>query len=84
MTSELLLSANPDWLFVFDRDSAIGNQKEGQSAKQVLDNPLVNKTNAWQNNRVIYLDSSSIYIAGGLQSYLRLIDDVNKALDAKP
>ncbi|GKW22821.1 siderophore ABC transporter substrate-binding protein [Pectobacterium polonicum] len=84
VTSELLLSANPDWLFVFDRDSAIGNQKEGQSAKQVLDNPLVNKTNAWQNNRVIYLDSSSIYIAGGLQSYLRLIDDVNKALDAKP
>ncbi|MGX8942201.1 hypothetical protein ACWWJF_20080 [Symbiopectobacterium sp. Eva_TO] len=29
------------------------------------------------------LSSASLYIAGGLQSYSRLIDDVNKALDKK-
>ncbi|MCV9879912.1 siderophore ABC transporter substrate-binding protein [Brenneria izbisi] len=82
VTSEFLLSVNPEWLFVLDRDSAIG-RTGSESALQVLDNPLIHKTAAWQNNRVIYLDSSSLYIAGGLQSYQALIRDVNDALDKK-
>ncbi|MBG6244913.1 iron ABC transporter substrate-binding protein [Candidatus Symbiopectobacterium sp. 'North America'] len=82
VTAELLLSINPEWLFVLDRDSAIGTTG-GLPAQQVLDNPLVTKTKAWQNQHVMYLDSASLYIAGGLQSYSRLIDDVNKALDKK-
>ncbi|WP_409307468.1 siderophore ABC transporter substrate-binding protein [Pectobacterium sp. B1J-3] len=79
VTSEFLLSVNPEWLFVLDRDSAIG-RPGGESAQQVLDNPLIHKTAAWQNNRVIYLDSASLYIAGGLQSYQELVRDVNDAL----
>ncbi|WP_114192376.1 siderophore ABC transporter substrate-binding protein [Edaphovirga cremea] len=80
VTSEFILNANPDWLFVLDRDNAIG-RTEGQSAQQILDNPLINKTKAWQNNRIIYLDSASLYIAGGIQSYTLLMDKVNAALD---
>ncbi|WP_427846349.1 siderophore ABC transporter substrate-binding protein [Brenneria salicis] len=82
VTSEFLLSVNPEWLFVLDRDSAIG-RTGSESALQVLDNPLIYKTAAWRNNRVIYLDSSSLYIAGGLQSYQALVRDVNDALDKK-
>lgn len=82
VTAELLLSINPEWLFVLDRDSAIGTTG-GLPAQQVLDNPLVTKTKAWQNQHVVYLDSASLYIADGLQSYSRLIDDANKALDKK-
>lgn len=63
VTSEFILNANPDWLFVLDRDNAIG-RTEGQSAQQVLDNPLIHKTKAWQNDRIVYLDSASLYIAG--------------------
>ncbi|MCL2899989.1 siderophore ABC transporter substrate-binding protein [Brenneria sp. WC1b.1] len=82
VTSEFLLSVNPEWLFVLDRDSAIGRSGTGgESARQVLDNPLIHKTSAWQNDRVVYLDSSSLYIAGGLQTYKNLIADVNNALD---
>lgn len=80
VTAELLLSINPEWLFVLDRDSAVGTVG-GQSAQQVLDNPLVNKTKAWQNQHVVYLDSASLYIAGGLQSYQRLVDQINTVLD---
>ncbi|ATA24260.1 iron ABC transporter substrate-binding protein [Brenneria goodwinii] len=84
VTSEFLLSVNPDWLFVLDRDSAIGRTGAGgESAQQVLDNPLVHKTNAWQNKHIVYLDSTSIYISSGLQSYKNLIADVNNALDKK-
>lgn len=80
VSSEFILQTNPDWLFVLDRDNAIG-RKEGQSAQQVLDNPLIRKTSAWKNQHVVYLDSASLYIAGGLQSYGQLMDKINISLD---
>lgn len=80
VSSEFILQTNPDWLFVLDRDSAIG-RKEGQSAQQVLDNPLIRKTHAWKNRQVVYLDSASLYIAGGVQSYTQLMDKINVSLD---
>ena len=57
---EAISEANPDILYVVDRDAAIG--QEGESAKQVLDNELVATTNAWKNDEVIYLDGSRWYI----------------------
>lgn len=80
VTSEFILNANPEWLFVLDRDNAIG-RAEGQSAQQVLDNPLIHKTKAWQNNHIVYLDSASLYIAGGVQSYTQLMDKIASVLD---
>ena len=79
VTSEFILSVNPDWLFVLDRDSAIG-RPSSESAKQVLNNPLIEKTNAWQQNRIIYLDSTSMYIAGGIQTYNELMDQISSVL----
>lgn len=85
VSPEFIMEANPDWLFVLDRDSAIGSKKEGASANQVLDNPLVRRTNAWKNQRVVYLDSGSLYIAGGIQSYGNLMAQVNQVLsNTKP
>lgn len=80
VNAEFLLSVNPDWLFVLDRDSAIGNT-DAQSAKQVLDNSLMHKTKAWQNNKIVYLDSSAMYIAGGIQTYNQLLDQINQVMD---
>ncbi len=79
VSPEFIMEANPDWLFVLDRDSAIGS-KEGASANQVLDNALVRRTNAWKNQRVVYLDSGSLYIAGGIQSYSNLMTQVKQVL----
>lgn len=79
VTSEFILSINPQWLFVLDRDNAIGN-KEAQSAQQVLNNDLIQKTDAWQNNHIVYLDSTSMYIAGGIQTYSHLMDQISEAL----
>lgn len=84
VSPEFIMEANPDWLFVLDRDSAIGS-KDGASANQVLDNPLVRRTNAWKNQRVVYLDSGSLYIAGGIQSYSNLMTQVKQVLsNTKP
>ncbi|WP_390215065.1 siderophore ABC transporter substrate-binding protein [Brenneria goodwinii] len=83
VSAEFLLQYNPDWLFVVSRDSAIG-RGEAESARQVLNNPLVHKTTAWQKNQIVYLDSAALYLAGGLQSYSRMMDDVANALDRHP
>ncbi|MBI6854251.1 siderophore ABC transporter substrate-binding protein [Pseudomonas cichorii] len=74
--SEFILKTNPDWLFVIDRDVAVGATG---AAQQVLDNPLVRQTNAWQKGNVLYLDPSVWYLAGGgIQALGRMIAQVEE------
>ncbi len=80
VNAELLVKLNPDWLFVIDRDSAIA-RSDAQPAAEVLDNALVRKTAAWNKGQIAYLDSSAVYIAGGIQTYSKLMDDINNALE---
>ncbi|AGF74896.1 ferric anguibactin-binding protein [Bartonella australis AUST/NH1] len=63
VSPEFILKTNPDWLLVIDRDAAIG--REGQSAAQLLDNDLIQKTTAGMKGQTIYLDSWSWYRASG-------------------
>lgn len=76
---EYILQANPDWLFVLDRDAAIG--REGQAAKRLLDNGLVNATNAAKKNQIVYLDAVNWYLldSAGITA---LKDNVDQLLQA--
>lgn len=76
---EFIREANPDLLYVVDRDAAIG--EEGKSAEEILDNALVRKTDAWKNDKVTYVDAEAWYIVvGGLTGIGTLIDDIEKSL----
>lgn len=76
---EFIAEANPDWLFVVDRDAAIGSG--GAAAAQVLDNPLVAGTTAWSSDQVVYVDSADWYItSGGLGTLDQILDQVTSAL----
>lgn len=77
---EFLLETNPDRLFVIDRDAAIG-EAEGQPAEQVLDNPLVHETTAWQEEQITYLTPFDWYIitGAGLDSMNRMLAEVAEA-----
>lgn len=69
---EYIQTLNPDVIFVVDRASAIG----GEPSIGVLDNALVDSTNAAQNDRIIILDAIAWYIVtGGYQSTLTMIND---------
>lgn len=69
---EYIQTLNPDVIFVVDRAAAIG----GEPSIGVLDNALVDSTNAAQNDRIIILDAIAWYIVtGGYQSTLTMIND---------
>ncbi len=76
---EYILEKNPDWIFVLDRETAIGESQQNVAAKKVLENELINKTKAKQKNQIIYVDAPALYIAGGLrtyQNYVHMVDEV--------
>lgn len=76
---EYILEMQPDVLFVIDRASAIG--AEGKAAAEILDNELVAQTPAWQNGRVIYVDSFDWYIAWtALPAFFQVVEDVKAGL----
>ncbi len=80
---EFIVKTNPDWLFVIDRDAAIG--REGTSAQKLLDNELVRKTRAWQEQRVVYLNAMDWYLLGnaGLTAMQSNVDQLIQAFDGK-
>ncbi len=57
---EFLLEANPSWLFVMDRDAAIG--REGVAAQGMMDNELVQATEAGAKGQIVYLEPVSWYL----------------------
>lgn len=79
---EFLLEVNPDWLFVIDRDAAIG--RAGDAAQQTLNNELVNSTTAAKNEQILYVDTARWYLVGGGISALRsIVQELENALSNK-
>lgn len=79
ISAEFIADADPDLLYVIDRDSAIG--ESGESAKQVLDNALVNGTAAARNDGIVYLDPSVWYLtSNGLNSLESMVTAVGDSV----
>ncbi len=77
---EFLLENDPTWLFVIDRDAAIGAE-DAQPAAAVLDNELMHETSAWQEDRIVYLDPFNWYIVGasGVGTTNAMLDELYEA-----
>lgn len=77
---ELLVSLNPDYIFVLDRDSAI-NTEGAKMAQEVMDNELVRRTAAWKNGRIVYLTPTAWYLAeGGITATDVMLSDLEAAV----
>ncbi|WP_205712364.1 siderophore ABC transporter substrate-binding protein [Euzebya rosea] len=76
---EFIAEANPDHLFVLDRDATIG--EDGEAASVMLDNEIVHQTTAWANGDVHYLDGVNWYLVpSGLRSVQAMIGEIDAAL----
>ena len=72
---EYLLETDPEVIFVIDRDGAI--DPANQAARATLDNDLVKRTRAYQNDRIVYLDSVNWYIVmSGLPAVEQMVKEV--------
>lgn len=80
---EFIYKTDPQWLFVIDRDGAIG--REGVAAGKLLDNELIHKTTAWKKKQIVYLNAMDWYLLGsaGLTAMQQNVDQLSKALDGK-
>jgi iron complex transport system substrate-binding protein len=79
VTFEYILEKNPDVLFVIDRSAAVGGEV---GAKDTIENELVQKTNAYKNGKIVYLDAVNWYIAGnGITSTQSMVEEVKAALE---
>src|SRR5690625_1276831 len=70
---------DPDILYVVDRSAAIG---EESSAKQIVENKLTERTKAYQNNRIYYLNPDYWYLSGGgLISVSEMAKEIEESLN---
>lgn len=79
---EFIQKTNPDWLFVIDRDAAIG--REGAAAQKFLDNELVRQSTAWKKKQVVYLNAMNWYTLGSasIGALQDNVDQLSAALTA--
>lgn len=76
---EYVAKADPDYIFVIDRDAATGSG--GNTAEATLDNELIKGTKAAKNDHIVYLDSADWYLVGsGLTTFGNMVDAVGNAL----
>lgn len=77
VSHEFIAETDPDLLYVVDRDAAIG--QEGRAAAQVLDNALVKQTKAAKNDKIVYLDAFTWYVAptalGSVEAMVEAVGD---------
>lgn len=79
---EFVAEKNPDYLFVVDRDAVVTEEgKQATPAKEIVENDLVKKTNAYKDGKIVYLDPSYWYLSGGgLMSVPEMIKEVQEGI----
>lgn len=79
VTFEYVVEQDPDLLYVVDRSAAIG---EGSTAEQLVENTLVDRTKAYQNDNIFYLNPDYWYLSGGgLVSVTEMIQEIDASLE---
>ncbi len=77
---ETFLAVDPEFMFILDKDTAVGN--EAVAAKIQMDNEIIHKTQAYQNDKIIYLEPGNCwYVAdGGIGCMDQMITNIETSL----
>ena len=78
---EFIVDKNPDYIFVMDRDAAIGTDG-AQLAQEIMENELVMDTRAYQDGNVIYLAHPAVWYTaeGGITALDLMLQDLESEL----
>ena len=78
---ELVVELDPDYMFVLDRDAAIGTDG-AQLAKEIVENELVMDTNVYKDGHIVYLANPTVWYTaeGGITALDIMLNDLEGAL----
>ena len=75
------MEKDPDYIFVMDRDAAIGTDG-AQLAREIVENELVMGTDAYQNGSIVYLAHPAVWYTaeGGITALDLMLSDLETEL----
>lgn len=78
---EFVVKADPEYMFIMDRDAAIGTNG-AKLAKQIVENELIKSTNVYKSGKIVYLEHSSIWYTaeGGITAFDYMLKDLESVL----
>lgn len=78
---EFVVEKNPDYIFVLDRDAAIGTDG-AQLAKDIMENELIMGTDAYKDGKIVYLEHPAVWYTaeGGVNALGFMLEDLENAL----
>ena len=81
---ELVVELDPDYMFVLDRDAAIGTDG-AQLAKEIVENELVMDTDVYKDGHIVYLENPTVWYTaeGGITALDIMLGDLEGALLAE-
>ena len=81
---ELVGELDPDYMFVLDRDAAIGTDG-AQLAKEIVENELVMDTDVYKDGHIVYLANPTVWYTaeGGITALDIMLGDLEGALLAE-
>lgn len=81
---ELIVDLNPDYMFVLDRDAAIGTDG-AQLAQDIVENELIMGTDAYKNGNIVYLEHPAVWYTaeGGITALDLMLSDLETELLAE-
>ena len=77
----LVVELDPDYMFVLDRDAAIGTDG-AQLAKEIVENELVMDTDVYKDGHIVYLENPTVWYTaeGGITALDRMLRDLEDPL----
>lgn len=78
---EFVVEKNPEYIFVMDRDAAIGTDG-ARLAQDIMENELVMGTDAYQNGNLVYLAHPAVWYTaeGGINALDVMLQDLESEL----
>ena len=78
---EYIVEKNPEYIFVMDRDAAIGTDG-AKLAQEIMENELVKGTDAYKNGHIVYLAHPAVWYTaeGGITALDLMLQDLETAL----
>lgn len=74
VSNEFILDADPDYLFIVDRSAVVDKRATNREA---IENALIQRTRAYKNGNIVYLDPEAWYLSGGgITSFELMIEEV--------